>query len=585
MGNEIITEIRLELDKLRADLKLGEKEAADSGKRGGKSFGDSVEAGMSKGFSSIRNQFLGLVATLGAAFTGKALISAASEQEKAINQRNAAMAVSGTFSDMAAKSADRFADSLQRTTTAQDDVVQSGQATLVTLGRLSGEGLDRATKAALDFSSTGLVSTEQAFTLLGKAANGNVTALNKFGLSIKSTGDDTRDFQQALRQLERQFGGLAALQTNTFAGAFTQMQNGFGELLESLGNIVVKSPTAIAFLKKMTTTFFDLAEAVTKFVGNRDMVGEFAKSFLQISMIITENVGPIIELFFKGVKNGFLAIQTGIFAIAGLFDKDFAAAAKESFQDLADNSAKIFDFDATQATANFIAKMQTFTENVKPVAKANFAGIAASARAGMEPELESGWSFMVQGFSMAFGKVALQSDSFKAQLQNKLTGAFANFRDGVGNAFASIGSALAKGEDAFVAFRNAIWGVFGDLAIQIGQFYFLMGLANLFLNPAAAAAQIAGGLALIVLGGALKAFSGGGGAQPAGGGVAAGGGSGSPPIGDVGAAFQETEPQEPQTKIDLVIQGNVMDRRETGLAIVDVLQEALGSNGLVVTTQ
>jgi hypothetical protein len=82
-------------------------------------------------------------------------------------------------------------------------------------------------------------------------------------------------------------------------------------------------------------------------------------------------------------------------------------------------------------------------------------------------------------------------------------------------------------------------------------------------------ALIAAGAALATFGGVLAGL---GSAKETGGGVATAGG-GSSVSNDPVTAIPETEKQKPVTQVQVNIQGNVLDRRETGMAIMDVIRE------------
>jgi hypothetical protein len=47
-------------------------------------------------------------------------------------------------------------------------------------------------------------------------------------------------------------------------------------------------------------------------------------------------------------------------------------------------------------------------------------------------------------------------------------------------------------------------------------------------------------------------------------------------------APEDTEPLTPQTAVNLTINGNVLDRRETGLEIARILEEQFADQGLVI---
>ena len=147
--------------------------------------------------------------------------------------------------------------------------------------------------------------------------------------------------------------------------------------------------------------------------------------------------------------------------------------------------------------------------------------------------------------------------------------------EGFGRAFSKIGEALVKGENAFAAFGKSILGVLGDVAIQAGTVYLLLGIASF--NPV----QIAAGLGLIVLGGVLKALAGGGGSGSAAG-VGGGGGLGSNPI-DGNESPVSPELQNQGAAINLTIQGDVLDSEGTALRISDIIKSEFGQNGVQIT--
>lgn len=167
-------------------------------------------------------------------------------------------------------------------------------------------------------------------------------------------------------------------------------------------------------------------------------------------------------------------------------------------------------------------------------------------------------------------------------------------KNGLTNGIASIGAALAKGENLFEGFGKAVVGIFGDLFIHIGQGLLFQGLAietfitsinSLF--PGSGAAAAAAGLGLILFGGALKALAGGGGgasastsAPGAGGGAASG--LVAPDNGGFNPGTSSTAlPSGP--KIEVNIAGNVLDTRETGMHIVELINGAFQQNGAVIT--
>jgi hypothetical protein len=155
------------------------------------------------------------------------------------------------------------------------------------------------------------------------------------------------------------------------------------------------------------------------------------------------------------------------------------------------------------------------------------------------------------------------------------------FSGELGSAFQAFGKALHDGADAGQAFGDAMVGIFGDIAIQLGNFYIAKGIALSAdpLTPGSGAGLIAAGAALNVLGGVLKASAGKSGAG--GGGVA--GGETSVPSSGISSAPDKLEERKPETKIEVNIAGDVLDSHETGIRIVDLINNAFDQNGVVVT--
>lgn len=167
------------------------------------------------------------------------------------------------------------------------------------------------------------------------------------------------------------------------------------------------------------------------------------------------------------------------------------------------------------------------------------------------------------------------------QLQGSLKSVLVN---GASNAFAAFGRSIVTGENGLKALGNQVLNTLGALAIQMGQFFILVGsglTATQSILGVSGGAAIAAGAGLIALGGALQAVATGAGSD-VGGGVGGGAIATGPTVAD--EIFEEEEIRQRQAQINLTIQGNVLDRRETGLEIVEILQEAFDTQQASVVT-
>ena len=617
MANEIITEIRLELDKFRADLKESEKLGAASAAKSGKEMGDGIEKGLGSVVGGLKGVVLALGAAFASAITFKESIAAAMEQETAIKSLNSALALTGNYTEAGSKQFLEFAGALQKSTGAADEAITQGAALLVTMGKLSGEGLERATQASLDLAAGLNIDLGTAFNMIGKAASGNVGALNRYGLSIKDTGDNAKDFANALGVVEARMKGMAELQSGTFAGSLSKVKSQFGEVLESLGNIVIQSPTSIAILKFMASTFESLAAAITKFASGKDLVKELSLVLVEMGLVISTYVLAPLELLynagvvvFKGITlvvqqtmvdivtavgwvTGALAGFGGKFAEANeavLAFKDSTSAVLVDLEnETKDAASNIFNFDKTQASENMLEGMKEVINNVKPTIVDAFKDIKGAAT-----EQINGITFaqVIASMKDLGAKVKIESIDIAKTINTWLIQTTVS-------AFSQFGAALAKGENAFAAFGKSVLASLGQILIQFGTMLITVGagLATVpMLFGLSGPAAIVAGIAAVVAGGALTALAGGGGggaaaSAPSSGGVSTSGGgvavsdmSGMSPAADMGQDFVEQKVDEKKTNVTVQVMGNVFDRRETGFQIAEVMNEVFSNGGVVLAT-
>lgn len=310
MAEDIVAELRLELSAFRKDLKEAIGEAKKGGEDSGESFGD----GLLGGLTGVKGKLLGLAAAFAGAFTFKEAIAAAAHQEQAIQNLNVSLAQAGNYSAQYSKDLQELAGELQRTTAYSDDTVESAAALIETIGKLGKTELKRATVAATDLAAALNIDLDSAARLVGKAAEGNVSAFQRYGIEIRKGKTDTETFANALTVLEAKFGGVAKAQATTFAGATAKAKNAFEEILESIGNFIVKSPTVILLINKLANGFNYIAEVIGDF-SKQDYFKGFALGAIEFGIILTKavigplealyNVGKFVfEAFGKGIAGG-----------------------------------------------------------------------------------------------------------------------------------------------------------------------------------------------------------------------------------------------------------------------------------------
>jgi hypothetical protein len=99
---------------------------------------------------------------------------------------------------------------------------------------------------ALDISKGSGIALETVANALGKAQDGNATALGRLGLGLSKAELATLSFTEIQTKLSDLYGGAAAANAETFQGKIDRLKVGFDEAKESLGTALL--PTVEKFI-------------------------------------------------------------------------------------------------------------------------------------------------------------------------------------------------------------------------------------------------------------------------------------------------------------------------------------------------
>lgn len=226
-------------------------------------------------------------------------VKAAQESEKALNDLNIALRLNGNYSESASKDMQAFAENIQRTTTFEDDLVIKNIALLQSLTRLDTEGLKRVSSAAVNLSSVLGKDLGTVTEALSKAYNGQTKPLKMMGIQFEETGSKSRDFANALSVIESRFSGGAAGAVTTFSGATSQLKNNFGDLLEKIGDIIIKNPAVIATIKTLTEVFTKFSDYI---LVNGDKISGMLSGMIVGLVESIQKSLPTLEGFITSIK-------------------------------------------------------------------------------------------------------------------------------------------------------------------------------------------------------------------------------------------------------------------------------------------
>jgi hypothetical protein len=533
-----------------------------------------------------------LGAVIGAAALGSFTVAvykgvkAAQEFDNSLVSLNVAMAASGQFTKEASQAFQDYANQIQSTTKFSDQQVLSTAALLQNMTKLTNDGVKQATQAALDLASAYNIDLDRASRLIGQAANGNVDMFRRLGIEIKKGKNDAETYANAMRALSFT-QGAAEKSANTFSGAITQMKNAFGDILKNVGFFITRSPALTVAIKEITAGFVKVGKVIS---GERT---DFFKSFLINASVIAQaglqtakDISDAFVLGFMRAKQAWAAFK--VLTTVGL-SKSFNQELMKINADI--EAFKISmgqDAGGVEFFDNLIMKLQE-TKGVLNDLTENITNNTAAMVQETLPTMTQAWGeffgmFQMQSQSMA-SSMTEAKEIIVRDFQAMGVAARNGFGNAMGSAFAAFGRALATGQNALKAFGKALLAGIGQAAIQEGTSMILRGIGY-SLDPLMSGfgpPLIKAGAALAAFGGALSAV-GGGGAKGGGGG---GGGSVASPSNGGMSDFQDVtqlERAKQQTQITVQVQGNILDRRQTGLEIAEVIQETFGTNGIVFAT-
>jgi len=589
----------------------------------------------------LTSKFLKLGSVLAAAFASAKLVNyledsakAAIEAERATNALAVSLAQIGKFSTEAVSSFSEYAAKLQETTGYSDDLIKQNAALLVSIGNLSGQGLERGTKAALDLAQALQIDVGSAFDLVAKAASGSTGALGRYGIKIDENIPKGEKWAQTLKLIETRFGGLAETRLNTFEGSLIKLNVAFDELKESIGNIFVNSPALRTAINFIADAFLSLSKSITKITEGKDLFKDLLLVMIQIAGVINNFLIPPAELFVRGFVYGLgtikLAFDTLVVILVG-FAKLIVDSLVNPIADLVSglgSLVSIINNDLGNSLKNGASSFKSFFtdplakefENVKAIQESTFNTLAANADDVFANKMVGSINEFLLGLNDAVSQSQTATESIKNALvsvQVPMSGVFDLFKEavtgfktaalefsksarenfqavgktafqtlgnGIGQAFAKFGQALANGEDAGKAFLDSMLGLFADIAIQLGTSFILQGIAHSLnpLTPGLGAPLIGAGAALATFGGILKALSGGK-SKTSEQGVSGGGIATSPSDSTALTPSESLVRQAPSTAVSVVIQGDVLDSDASGSRIVQLINDAFDKKGVVIT--
>lgn len=537
------------------------------------------DSAVSHGIEKIKHEFLKLGAELAAAFALEEIIKVAAKAEVEVNKLNQALANTGRYSKENSEHFQELAEKLESVSLFSFEAVLGAESLAQRFAKTA-DGADKLTRAAVELSAATGIDLNTAITALGKTLSGQSRLIGVIDPQYKKLTESQLRSGEAINRVLNSLSGSAEQQTKTFAGSLTVLAHVFESLVRVVGDFIVKSPAIRGAINFITEQIEHLTSKLKTFAAS-EYLNAFLIRLVDIAIAINSVfVNPII-LAFDVLKTG---MQAAIFAIvgtasdvisffapnsemaknlaafkesSGLVLKDFANETQESFK-------KAFDKSATDNAHEFLSELRDKMASTKDAAEDFKNKIKDTA---------TDTSISFDNIKNAFISF---SENFKITADDVAKTLRTSFVSGISSAFSALGKGLAVGKGGIEDLGKSVLNTLGALAIQMGQFFILIGAgmsATSELMGFKGGAAIAAGIALTVLGGFLQGIAGGSSASSG----ASAGGTG----GEIGGGGTETIPEmtKKPTEILVSIEGNVLDPRGTGIAIKELLDTVFESNG------
>lgn len=261
-----------------------------------------------------------LAAGVAVYFSARAIIGGVREsldafgrQELAVAKLHQALVTLGGGAEEQLPALQAYASEIQKATTVGDEAVLELMQLGASLGRLAGEDLKDATKAAIGFSKAYGIELKAAMTLVAKAAQGNVSALTRYGIMLDKTMTQEEKFQEIMRLGADAFK-VAEAEADTYQGRLEQLRNAVGDLAEAIGEQL--APAMKSFAESMTETV-ELTPAWVR--GFTNGIRDIERRAVIGAVVVQEGVKWLVSEWKTELEYGFRFVQLGLMGMAENF--------------------------------------------------------------------------------------------------------------------------------------------------------------------------------------------------------------------------------------------------------------------------
>jgi len=204
----------------------------------------------------------------------------------------------------------KFASSIQAVTTYGDEQILKLMALQRNLG-VTSDRLEEATKASIGLAAATGRDVNSMAMYIALAEQGEFTMLRRYIPALRSTTDATEQLQIITDFAARGFL-VAQENAKTFSGSLEQLRNLYGDVLERIGDVVVKNETLLALMERGKQTLMEWVGHIERWVDANDeliaqktheTISKIAEALKGLVAFVNENKWTF-ELIGKALKLG-----------------------------------------------------------------------------------------------------------------------------------------------------------------------------------------------------------------------------------------------------------------------------------------
>jgi hypothetical protein len=261
----------------------------------------------------------------------KSSITAFEEQQRVMTQTNAVIKSTGNAAGYTANQIADMAKEIQNSTPISDEAAQTGMNMLLTFTNIGHDVFPQVTQATLDMATAmngGLTPSAETLAQtaiqVGKAMQDpilGVTALRRVGVNFNETQQamiqklvDTGKSMEAqkyiLAELNKEFGGSASAQLDTYAGRLQRLKNQLNDTQEVIGGALT---SALGYLMDSLSNAGDSVNYLSiPFQGLASIIIGVITLARQLGIALGTVFGTVSALFTYGVDAAKIVLKQGM---------------------------------------------------------------------------------------------------------------------------------------------------------------------------------------------------------------------------------------------------------------------------------